>query len=128
MENFIGHRIKELRNSYDLGLKDFANYCGLSHVAIFHLENARTSKPHRSSIQRIANNFGTTSNWLIYGEDKMLPNGKLDLGQLDTVENTKWKTEAFEELKNTNRLLEKEIDRLWQVIQNIQPQSLVSQK
>lgn len=120
MENLIGKRIKTLRNSYNLGLKDFASYCGLSHVAIFHLENGRTAKPHRSSIQRIAAHYGTTTNWLLYGEDSMLPNGKMSLDINYNIENNDWKDSAFEELKNTNRILEQENERLWQLIQNMQ--------
>jgi transcriptional regulator with XRE-family HTH domain len=120
MENLIGMRIKALRNAYNLGLKDFAAYCGLSHVAIFHLENGRTAKPHRSSLQRIATHYGTTTNWLLYGEDTMLPNGKASLDINYQIENNDWKESAFEELKNTNRILEQENERLWQLIQNLQ--------
>jgi transcriptional regulator with XRE-family HTH domain len=120
MENLIGKRIKALRNVYNLGLKDFAAYCGLSHVAIFHLENGKTAKPHRSSIQRIASHFGTTTNWLLYGEDVMLPNGKAALDIQYQPEQVDWKDSAYEELKNTNRILEQENQRLWQLIQNLQ--------
>ncbi len=120
MENLIGKRVKSLRNAYNLGLKDFAAYCGLSHVAIFHLESGKTAKPHRNSIQRIANHFGTTSNWLLYGEDCMLPNGKAPLDLQPSPDQNDWKESAFEELKNTNHLLEQENERLWQLIQNMQ--------
>ncbi|MEI6020528.1 MAG: helix-turn-helix transcriptional regulator [Bacteroidota bacterium] len=123
MENLIGNRIKCLRSAYNLGLKDFASYCGLSHVAIFHLESGKTAKPHRNSIQRIANNFGTTTNWLLYGEDCMLPNGKAELDINHNPDFSDRKESAFEELKNTNRILEQENERLWQLIQNMQVHS-----
>jgi transcriptional regulator with XRE-family HTH domain len=120
MENLIGNRIKTLRQTYNLGIKDFASYCGLSHVAIFHLENGKTVKPHRSSLQRIANQFGTSINWLLYGEDNMLPNGKAELTDQKETEEAAWKETAYQELKNANRLLEKEVERLWQVVQHLQ--------
>jgi transcriptional regulator with XRE-family HTH domain len=117
MENLIGKRIKLLRKTYNLGLKDFASYCQLSHVAIFHLENGKTSKPHRRSLQKMADNFGTSINWIINGEDEMLPKGKVSLKKQDVVTSDFWKEEAYNQLKDSNKLLEKEVERLWQIIQ-----------
>jgi hypothetical protein len=42
MEKNIGSRIKKLRAHYQLGIKEFSLRFGLSHVAIFHLENGKT--------------------------------------------------------------------------------------
>jgi transcriptional regulator with XRE-family HTH domain len=115
MENSIGERIRSLRNHYNLSVKEFAAKCGLSHVAIFHLESGKTSKPHRGSLQRIASMFGTTADWLMYGKNDMLPNGEKEIYG-DINGDHFWKEEAYQEIKNRNLILEKEIERLWEMI------------
>ncbi len=116
MEKTVGLRIKELRAHYNIGVKEFGTRCDLSHVAVFHFENGRTTRPHKSSLQRIANAYGTTMEWLVYGNGEMLPNGKKDLSEEDTDYDAYWKDEAYTELKSKNLLLEKEVDRLWQMV------------
>jgi transcriptional regulator with XRE-family HTH domain len=122
MENETGMRIKDLRQYYRLSVKEFAAKSGLSHVAIFHLEKGRTSKPHRSSLKRIASAFGTTVEWILYGQDEMLPLGKKAL-EIDDA--SFWKNEAVLELKSKNQFLEREVERLWKIVQALsnQPKS-----
>lgn len=115
MENSLGQRIKDLRTHYNLSVKEFAVKCGLSHVAIFHLENGKTIKPHRSSLQRIAAIFGTTSDWLLFGKNEMLPNGDKEI-YAEEQQDSFWKDEAYLEIKSKNVMLEKEIERLWQMM------------
>src|SRR5262245_24968446 len=116
MENSVALRIKQLRAHYNLSVKEFALKCGLSHVAIFHLENGKTLKPHRGSLQRIAGVFGTTADWILYGTSEMLPNGTMQIYSDDHGGDNFWKDEAFQEVKNKNAMLEKEVERLWQMI------------
>jgi transcriptional regulator with XRE-family HTH domain len=116
IDNVIGQRIKELRTHYNLSVKEFAGKCGLSHVAIFHLENGRTLKPHRSSLQRMAAVFGTTPDWLLYGKNEMLPNGSKEIYNDEDENDNFWKEEAYLEIKSKNIMLEKEIERLWQML------------
>lgn len=116
MENLIGLRIKELRTHYNLSVKEFAVKCGLSHVAIFHLENGKTLKPHRSSLQRMASIFGTTADWLLFGKNDMLPNGTKEIYAENNEQEHFWKDEAYLEIKSKNLMLEKEIERLWQML------------
>lgn len=115
MEKKLSHRIKELRSHYNMGIKEFGVRCGLSHVAIFHLENGRTVKPQKSSLQRIISVFGTTNEWMLHGIGEMLPNGIKDL-EVEKDGVGYWKDEAYQELKSKNLLLEKEVERLWQMI------------
>lgn len=115
MEKRLAHRIKELRTHYNMGIKEFGLRCGLSHVAIFHLENGRTTKPQKSSLQRIITVFGTTSDWMLHGIGEMLPNGIKDL-EVEKEAISFWKDEAYLELKSKNMLLEKEVERLWQMV------------
>lgn len=118
MENLIGQRVKELRLHYNLSVKEFAAKCGLSHVAIFHLENGRTLKPHRSSIQRMANIFGSSSDWLLYGKNEMLPNGTKEIYAPENANEEFWKEEAYLEIKSKNTMLEKEVERLWKILEH----------
>src|SRR5687768_15290553 len=114
MENTIAYRIRHLRTHYNLSVKEFATRCNLSHVAIFHLENGRTLKPHKSSMQRIATVYGSSVDWILYNKGEMLPNGIRELA--DTEISDYWKAEAYLEIKSRNAMLEKEIERLWQMI------------
>ena len=116
MENSIGQRIKELRTHYNLSVKEFAAKCGLSHVAIFHLENGRTLKPHRSSLQRMASVFGTTADWLLFAKNEMLPNGTKEIYIDEAEDGSFWKEETYLEIKSKNLMLEKEVERLWQML------------
>src|SRR5439155_10419425 len=117
MDNFIGQRIRQLRTHYNMGMKDFAELSGLSHVAIFHLENGKTRKPHKSSMHRIAATFGTTTEWILYGSNEMLPNGKRDTTELKSE--AFWKEESYLELKKRNLILEEEVGRLWNIITHL---------
>ena len=116
MEKTIGHRIKELRAHYNLGVKEFAIRCGLSHVAIFHFESGKTFRPQKSSLNRIAGSYGTTVDWLLYGHGEMLPNGAKELYVQEPESDGFWKDEAYMEIKNRNAMLEKEVERLWQMV------------
>ena len=120
MEKNIGSRIKKLRVHYQLGIKEFGLRCGLSHVAIFHLENGKTCKPQHSSLQKMVECYGTTYEWLRYGIGSMLPDGRQILNEAALKQENKiWKNEAYLELKNKNELLEKEVERLWQMINKL---------
>lgn len=119
METTLAQRIKELRTHYNLSVKEFAGKCGLSHVAIFHLESGKTTKPHRSSLQRMVSIFGTTSDWILFGKNEMLPAGSKEITIEENAYLEYWKDEAYLELKNKNVLLEKEVERLWQMIGHI---------
>lgn len=116
MENSVAQRIKQLRGHYNLSVKEFAGKCGLSHVAIFHLENGKTQKPHRGSLQRIASVFGTSADWILYGTSEMLPHGTAQIYGNEAGGESHWKEEAYGEIKSRNAILEKEIERLWQII------------
>ncbi|MBX3163760.1 MAG: helix-turn-helix transcriptional regulator [Bacteroidetes bacterium] len=117
METTIANRIKELRNCYNMGVKEFANRCGLSHVAVFHFEGGKTQRPHRASLNKIISTYGTTAEWLLHGQGDMLPNGARNFYAVSEIEaNGFWKDEAYQELKHKNTLLEKEVERLWRMM------------
>ena len=64
--------------------------------------------------------YGTKYEWLRYGIGNMLRDGRQNLNEAALKqENVTWKNEAYLELKNKNELLEKELERLWQMINNL---------
>lgn len=116
MENTIAERIKTLRLHYQLSVKEFAHKCGLSHVAIFQLEKGKTLKPHKGTLIKMAKLFGAHIDWLLYGKGEMLPNGSFMIHDTDSEDEQTWKDQAYHELKQKNILLEKELERLWQLL------------
>lgn len=115
-ESTIALRIKTLRSHYNLSVKEFAHKCGLSHVAIFQLEKGKTAKPHKGTLLKLAGLFGVNIDWLLYGKGEMLPNGSQNLYDRESNTESSWRDEAFMEMRHKNELLEKEIDRLWQLL------------
>lgn len=116
-EGSTGQRIKKLRIHYNLSMKDFATECGLSHVAIFHMESGKTVKPHRSTLQRMASVFGTTVDWISQGKNEMLQNGTKELYDKSiSKSDASWKEDAYLEIKSKNAMLEKEVERLWSLL------------
>jgi transcriptional regulator with XRE-family HTH domain len=116
MENSLAERIKILRLHYGLSIKEFAHTCGLSHVAIFQLEKGKTRKPHKGTLIKIAKLFGVQTDWILQGKGDMLPNGTLNLHELNLGADIHWQQEAYQEMKQKNILLEQEVDRLWQLL------------
>ena len=49
-------------------------------------------------------------------KNEMLPNGSREIFTDDHFQDTFWKDEAYLEIKSKNLMLEKEIERLWQMV------------
>lgn len=117
METTLAERIKTLRAHYKLSVKEFAHACELSHVAIFQLEKGRTLRPHRGTLIKIAKLFGAQQDWILYGNGEMLPNGSVSIQEAERAKERSWQEEAYYEIKQKNTLLEREIERLWQLVE-----------
>ncbi|MBL7930536.1 MAG: hypothetical protein JNL60_01455, partial [Bacteroidia bacterium] len=50
---------------------------------------------------------------------EMLPNGSKEIYSDDNEQGVYWKDEAYQEVKNRNLSLEKEVERLWQMISHL---------
>jgi transcriptional regulator with XRE-family HTH domain len=116
----IGERVLELRSYYGLSQTEFAHRCKLTPVAILNLEKGQVKNPRESSIQSMATVYGSTTEWLLHGEGEMLPNGikEFTAEGAPTLANP-WKDEAYAEVKSKNDFLQKEVDRLWAMIQHL---------
>jgi len=64
----------------------------------------------------MASVFGTTADWLLFGKNEMLPNGSKEIYADENGNDNFWKEEAYLEIKSKNVMLEKEIERLWQML------------
>lgn len=118
MEQTLGNRIKELKIVYSLDREQFSCCCGLSYLTIFNLEKGKINRPQSHTVKKIANTFGTSAEWLLYGKGEMLPHGIKDLDAEEEPISPKDKVShtTYVELKLKNDLLEKELDRLWKVV------------
>jgi hypothetical protein len=60
--------------------------------------------------------FGAKIDWILYGQGEMLPNGSSLLHDTELNKESRWQEEAYHELKQKNLLLEREVERLWQLL------------
>ncbi len=116
MENILHKRTKELRTHYNKGAEEFAQRYSLSHVSIFHLENGRTLKPHKSSLVNIMCVFDDHIEYLVHGNNEMLANGSKEISLRGQQSFNQSKEEPYLKLKTLNQMLENQVERLWQMI------------
>ena len=64
----IGYRLRELRKSHNLTLKQLAEILGVSHGNISDWESER-SKPSADAIVNISKYFNVSADWLLTGKD-----------------------------------------------------------
>ena len=63
----VGERIREFRKKKNLNQRDFAQKMGYSYGYIADLERGR-QKPSREFLERIKEQFGTSSDYILYGD------------------------------------------------------------
>jgi transcriptional regulator with XRE-family HTH domain len=114
MENSVAERIRKLRMHYKLSVDYFAEGCKLSNVTVFNLE--RGEKISKKSVAKIVRFYGTSSEWLLFGKGKMLPGGKKEIHYKNIEKEIVWKEKTFLEMERKGDLMEKEIEKLWQMI------------
>lgn len=116
MEQIIGSRIKELRAQYNLDVYTFAERCCLSPQVIYAIENGKTTKPHISTLAKIANTLGSNVNWILYGTGEMLATGIKVKFKEEKLPRSISEDETYAALKTKNALLESELEKLWQLV------------
>ncbi|MBA3662740.1 MAG: helix-turn-helix transcriptional regulator [Bacteroidetes bacterium] len=72
----LGDRVRELRDHYRHSQITFGERVNLSHIAVGRIESGFTKNPQGDTINRIAEAYGTSVEWLMEGKGEMLPNGK----------------------------------------------------
>lgn len=115
-EACIGDRIKILRTQYNMSLREFAAKCEVSYVIIHKYETRKKNHPNITTLYKIVNVFGTTIDWLVEGKGDMLPNGMNYKVVRENELFNFWQDEAFLQQESRIETLEKEINRLWGII------------
>lgn len=115
-ESTIGDRIKILRTHYNMSLREFATKCEVSYVIIHKYEARKKNHISVSTLYKIVNIFGTTIDWLVEGKGQMLPNGMNYKAVRENELFNFWQDEAFIQQEFRIETLEKEINRLWSII------------
>ncbi|WP_412776579.1 helix-turn-helix domain-containing protein [Thalassospira lucentensis] len=71
MENALGDKIKKLRKDQKLTLDQLADLAGASKSYIWELENKNPPRPSAEKLSRIAEQLGTTIEFLLDTENKI---------------------------------------------------------
>ena len=74
----VGMRIKELRLSQDLSLRDLGNLLGVTAATLQRYESGVITNIKPEMLKKIAEAFGTTVSWLV-GEDPQKPRGTIEV-------------------------------------------------
>ena len=131
IDNVIGQRLRELRHHYNLSLKEFGLIAGISDAAIFNIESGKTKRPHPTTLKNIISTYGVSYEWLFYGIGDMLPNVSNAYGNIngkDLLQITSCDNHSCLELTQKNKRLEKEVERLWQLIDHLTQQQIQTAK
>ena len=127
IDNGIGSRLRELRHHYNLSLKEFGLKAGISDAAIFKMELGKTKRPHAASLKKIISAYGVSFEWLYYGIGDMLPNGRNVFENINgkaLLKIASCNSQCCLELTQKNKKLEKEVERLWQLIDHLTQQQI----
>ncbi len=116
MEQKIIERIKELSAFYNLDVCEFAVRCGLSSSDLFLIKNNADAFASEKLLKKIADFYGSNMNWLLHGEGDILAQDKISLPKRENGLDDAEKNMPYLDLKTKNDLLEKEVERLWQLI------------
>lgn len=119
MENNIGLRIKQLRDHYEMNIRDFAFKCGVSYAIISCYETGKRKKVNVATLYKIIEIFGTTKEWLLDGVGEMLPNGIRHVVATEFEIHKFWQDEVFIQQEEKILILENEIERLWKLLDNL---------
>lgn len=114
----IAERVLKLRNEYGLTQNEFALRAKLSHVAILNIESGKVKTPQRETVSAIAKTYGTTEEWVLNGEGKMLPGGAVEL-PLKTESKNLWEAEAYNNIKVERDTYKTELERVWAILNHI---------
>lgn len=116
MKSTVNERIKLLRTDLNLTQQQFSDLIGITSTQLSRIENGN-SAPQNATIKGILENIEVSKDWLLDGKGELKAQVKSNNKFADV--NSPWKEEAYLEVKSKNALLEKELERLWQMIQHL---------
>lgn len=109
-----GERIKRLRSHYKLSVLNFAKGCNVSNVTILKAESGGSISER--SLVKIASGYGSSLEWLLFGLGEMFPSGPKEIPYEKIDEDRLWKEKTFKEMQHRGKLLEIEIEKLWEIL------------
>jgi transcriptional regulator with XRE-family HTH domain len=100
----IGERIKIVRESKNLSIREFADKISVSHPIVIKWEN-ETSTPNGKHIAEICRVFGVSSDWLLNGWGDMIFDQKITKSYVEEMEKNlnKLKDEMLEIYRNSDK-------------------------
>jgi transcriptional regulator with XRE-family HTH domain len=110
MENSINSRVILLKNHFKLDTKQFVAKANISPTTLWSIEKGGEMKP--KTIKQIADSFNVDISWLLTGEGEML--AKDNDSKTDP-----WKDALVSQIKDENNRLQKELERVWQMVQHL---------
>ena len=111
-----GEHLKLLRTRNQLSIKEFARQCGISQKKLKDLELNKRSKPEEWLIKRIASIYANKPGWPVAEEKSEFVPGSETTGTGEEQGSEFWEAENYRMLKSRNTLLEKEVERLWELV------------
>lgn len=112
METTVNERIKLLRTQLNLSPEDFATKCNINRITLYRIEKGE-GEPMHKTLKGIATSLNVNYDWLTLGKGKMF-NDKTK--EITTPSVDPWKDALVSQVKEENNRLQKEVERLWQMV------------
>lgn len=103
----VNTRILMLKTKLELGQTEFCNKTGMSSATYHNIKN--DGEVRKSTARNIALSLNANPNWILTGE------GEMFLEQTEQSSNP-WKDALVSQVKSENERLQKEVERLWGMI------------
>lgn len=114
MKTTINERIKVLRTHLNLTQSEFSHLIGLNPTQLSRIENG-TSNPQKSTLKEVFKAIEVSNEWLLEGKGEL----KASIRQENTNEINPWKDALVSQVKEENTRLQKELERVWQMVQHL---------
>lgn len=113
MKTTINERIKVLRTHLDLTQQEFAALIDFTSTQLSRIENG-ASAPQNATIKQIFDKIDVSKEWLLDGK------GELKAQVItSTLKADPWKDALVSQIKDENNRLQKELERVWQMVQHL---------
>jgi len=109
MENTVNSRVLLLKKELGLSNNEFCMQAKISTSTLYSIQNGVDMKS--KTITAIAEAFNINKDWLLNGKGKMLNEKNKETTNVDP-----WKDALVSQVKEENNRLQKEVERLWQMV------------
>ncbi len=110
VETTINQRFRLLRLNLALSQKEIADELGLVQATVSAIEKDRQTVTGQT-VELLNQKFKVNKEWMFSGTGEIFQKSETEVDIKDT-----WREEAYTEVKSRNSFLEKEVERLWQMI------------